>query len=273
MNSAGETAFYDPSEEEARRNSTSDSRRERKGRGGQELHGMRPGPDSGQASLPHPHFRYRPSRRKCAYLPRPRTTSEELQGWARDEIRERRKAMSVSLLTGHNPVPIRGYEKEELIKQFFALTNWGPLDFLLVDLPPGTGDELLSAFKLFAGKSTLILVTTPSKSALRVVWRLSRLAKAEGTPLCGVVLSVAFMRTRGGRVFPFGRQSLPSVRRELRSGVLVEFPLCAQVNTQRLASILRGRNDVSSAFEVLTRAVVGPKDSEQEEPSNSFPAP
>jgi len=161
------------------------------------------------------------------------------------------RAMSVALLTGRNPVPMRGNEKEDLITQFFALTSWGTLDYLVVDLPPSTGDELLSVFKLFAGKCSLILVSTPSKSALQVVSRLSRLARTEAIPVVGVALNMAFMMRNKRKEFPFGRQGRESVRRELGSELLVEFPLYPAVNSTRLLSVLRGHNLVSAAFDAL----------------------
>lgn len=166
------------------------------------------------------------------------------------------KAMSVALLTGSNPVPMRGNEKEDLITQFFALTDWRDLDYLVVDLPPSTGDELLSAFRLFAGKSSLILVTTPSRSAMQVVSRLSRLAKIEGTPVRGVVLNMAFMVRKGRRLYPFGRQTKASVRRVLGSKVLVEFPLEPLVSSEGLLHLLRGRGDLSSAFTELAKTAI-----------------
>lgn len=163
------------------------------------------------------------------------------------------RAMSVALLTGSNPVPMRGSEKEDLVTQFFALTNWGNLDYLVVDLPPSTGDELLSAFRIFAGKSSLILVSTPSTTSLQVVSRLSRLAKTEGTPIIGVALNMAFMLRGGRHEYPFGRSGRKSVGRALSSKVLAEFPLYPPVNSGTLLEVLRGRNPVSAAFESLAR--------------------
>ena len=116
--------------------------------------------------------------------------------------------MSVALLTGDNPVPMRGNDKKDLITQFLALTHWGRLDYLVVDLPPGSGDELLSAFDLFAGKSSLILVTTPSRNAVRVVSRLRQLAEIEKIPIEGIVVNMAYIvggTTR--KTSPFGRAS------------------------------------------------------------------
>lgn len=171
------------------------------------------------------------------------------------------KVMSVSLLTGSNPVPMRGEKKDDTITEFFALTNWGTLDYLLVDLPPSTGDELLSALRLFSGRASLLLVTTPSRGAVNVVSRLRRLTLSEGIPVVGVALNMSFMRTEKGKIHPFGRLDAASVRRLLGSELLVEFPLSQTVNSKGLLESVLGDKDVSSAFELLARKVADlPKD-------------
>ena len=164
------------------------------------------------------------------------------------------KVMSVSLLIGDNPIPMRGIDKQELITQFLALTDWGRLDYLVVDLPPGTGDELLSAFDLFAGKSSLVLVTTPSRNAVTVVSRLRRLAETEKVPVEGVVLNMAYIdegRTR--RTSPFGRMSKKTLEAALDSTILSEIPLEPKVNSESLYKVLHGRNNTSVAFRRLVR--------------------
>jgi ATP-binding protein involved in chromosome partitioning len=162
------------------------------------------------------------------------------------------KVMSVALLAGDNPVPMRGNDKQNLITQFVALTDWGRLDYLVVDLPPSTGDELLSAFDLFAGRSSLILVTTPSRNAISVVSRLRRLAEIEKVPVEGIVLNMAYAdegRTR--RTFPFGRANTKSLERKLNSTIIGEIPLEPKVNSESLLTVLRGHNSTSVAFRKL----------------------
>lgn len=168
---------------------------------------------------------------------------------------EKLKVMSVALFTGDNPVPMRGMEKPELISQLFSLTDWGALDYLVVDLPPSTGDELLTAFGLFAKKSTLVLVTTPSLSAVRVVSRLKRLATSEGIPVAGTVVNMAYSTVGRKKVFPFGRMGARDVRRSLGTELLVEIPLYPRVNRVSLREVLRGRNELSAAFDKLAGLV------------------
>jgi ATP-binding protein involved in chromosome partitioning len=164
------------------------------------------------------------------------------------------KVMSVALLAGDNPVPMRGGEKQGLITQLLALTDWGPLDFLVVDLPPSTGDELLSAFDLLAGKSSLVLVTTPSRNAINVVSRLRRLARTEKVPIEGVVVNMAYAsETRSRRTFPFGRTDRRFLEGALDSTIIAEIPLEPKVNSQSLYNVLHGRNSTSAAFRRLVQ--------------------
>jgi ATP-binding protein involved in chromosome partitioning len=163
------------------------------------------------------------------------------------------KVMSVALFTGDNPVPLRGAGKQALITELFALTEWGELDYLIVDLPPSTGDELLAVFDLFREKSTLIVVTTPSHEATSVVSRLVRLARAEGVPVAGAVLNMAFARTGGAREYPFGRATPASVKARLGARLMVEVPLDPMVSRVGLKGALGASGEFSDAFKKLAR--------------------
>jgi len=163
--------------------------------------------------------------------------------------------MSVALFTGNRPVPIRGSEKQNLVNQIFALTDWGRLEYLVVDLPPTTGDEVLSAFDLFGSKSVLILVTTPSPLAVSIVSRLRQLALGEGIPVGGVVINMAYIKEGNTKSFPFGRPNRPSMEKQLGSKVVAEIPLDGGVSSKGLVRMLAGRNEFSVAFKQLATCV------------------
>jgi ATP-binding protein involved in chromosome partitioning len=165
------------------------------------------------------------------------------------------EVMSVALMTGDNPLPVRGAKKQGLITELFALTDWGELDYLVVDLPPSAGDELLASFELFAGKAILLLVTTPSAGALKVVSRLRRLAESEGVPVAGAVLNMAYERSDGERTFPFGRVNAKSVRRALGAPQLVEVPLDPKVNALGLVRAMNRSSELFEAFNTLSKRV------------------
>ena len=78
------------------------------------------------------------------------------------------KAVSMALLlkSRDSPVVWRGPMKMSALKQFVSDVHWGDLDFLLVDLPPGTSDEPISVAQLVFGLDGVIIVTTPQEVAL-----------------------------------------------------------------------------------------------------------
>ena len=78
------------------------------------------------------------------------------------------KIMSMAFLLPNKDAPVmwRGPVKMGAIKQFIEDVNWGPLDYLVVDMPPGTGDEALSIVQLIPKADGMVIVTTPQDVAL-----------------------------------------------------------------------------------------------------------
>jgi ATP-binding protein involved in chromosome partitioning len=101
----------------------------------------------------------------------------------------RLKAMSIGLLLGDEDQPIiwRGPMKGNAIKQFLQDVEWGELDYLVVDCPPGTGDEPLSVAQLLSGKSSGIIVTTPQQVATVDVAKCVTFCKSLNMPVEGIV--------------------------------------------------------------------------------------
>ena len=132
------------------------------------------------------------------------------------------------------------------------------LDCLVVDLPPGTGDELLAALALFGRKARLILVTTPSEGAVGIVGRLRRLADIERTQVAGVVVNMAYLSggsAKGRLVRPFGELDETQVRRRLGATVLADIPLEPRISTEGLLSVMKGRGAVREAFDRLAHSI------------------
>jgi ATP-binding protein involved in chromosome partitioning len=97
--------------------------------------------------------------------------------------------MSVGFLLADKDSPIiwRGPAKMGAIKQFLEDVNWGALDFLIIDLPPGTGDEPLSVAQLIPNCDGSILVTTPQDVALISVRKSIRFSGKLNVPIIGLV--------------------------------------------------------------------------------------
>ncbi len=99
------------------------------------------------------------------------------------------KIVSMAFLLENSDQPIiwRGPLKYKVIKQFLAETNWGSLDFLIADLPPGTGDEALSIAQLIKPMDGFVIVTTPQEVALLDTRKSISFAKALNVPVIGVI--------------------------------------------------------------------------------------
>jgi Mrp family chromosome partitioning ATPase len=96
-------------------------------------------------------------------------------------------SMGLLLEDKDSPVVWRGPMKAGFIKRFMQDTQWGDLDYLIVDCPPGTGDELLSVIGDSENLKGVIIVTTPQKLAVIDARKAIRFCKEIKLPVLGVV--------------------------------------------------------------------------------------
>jgi len=94
--------------------------------------------------------------------------------------------MSIVYFTDDKPAPLRGMDISNVIIELLAITQWGKLDFLIIDMPPGIGDETLDVIHLIK-KSEFLVVTTPSKVAMGAVSKLLSILKELNLPVIGIV--------------------------------------------------------------------------------------
>ena len=102
-------------------------------------------------------------------------------------------SMALFLPSDDSPVIWRGPLKMGAIRQFLAEVAWGPLDYLLVDLPPGTGDESLSVLQLLPEIDGVVIVTIPSEVSQSVVKKAITFARKMDVPIFGVVENMSGM--------------------------------------------------------------------------------
>jgi len=96
-------------------------------------------------------------------------------------------SMDFLLPSDETPVIWRGPMKTMAIRQFLADVVWGELDFLVVDLPPGTGDEALTVAQAIPGLDGSVVVTIPSEVSQLVVKKAVTFSKKLQVPVIGVV--------------------------------------------------------------------------------------
>lgn len=99
------------------------------------------------------------------------------------------KVVSMDFLLSSDEAPViwRGPLKMKAIQQFLSDIMWGELEFLFIDLPPGTGDEPLSVMQLILDMDGVIIVTIPSEVSQVVVKKAVTFARQLGVPVIGVI--------------------------------------------------------------------------------------
>ena len=102
-------------------------------------------------------------------------------------------SMAFLLPSDDSPVIWRGPLKMGAIRQFLSEISWGNLDYLLIDLPPGTGDESLSVLQLLPEMEGVIIVTIPSEVSQDVVKKAVSFARKMGVPILGIVENMSGM--------------------------------------------------------------------------------
>lgn len=104
-------------------------------------------------------------------------------------VTENLSVMSVALLLPDKDAPViwRGPAKMGAIKQFLEEVSWGKLDYLIIDLPPGTGDEPLSVAQLIEKVDGAVVVTTPQDVAIVSVRKSIKFAEILEVPVIGLV--------------------------------------------------------------------------------------
>ncbi len=110
------------------------------------------------------------------------------------------KCMSVGMLVEDDQTPVmwRGPMLHKLLEEFLTKVLWDAPDFLLFDMPPGTGDVALSMHN-YLPQAELIVVTTPQPAAQRVAQRSGTMAAKIGTPVMGVVENMSWFTGDDGR--------------------------------------------------------------------------
>jgi len=104
-------------------------------------------------------------------------------------VNSRLKVVTIASLLESSDTPViwRGPLKMKLISQFLGDANWGELDYLIIDSPPGTGDEPLSIAQLIPQLNGVIVVTTPQEIALLDSRKSVNFARSLKVPVIGII--------------------------------------------------------------------------------------
>jgi len=138
------------------------------------------------------------------------------------------KVMSINLMLDSEDTPVvwRGPLIGRAIQQLWGDVMWGTLDYLLVDLPPGTSDAALTTLQSLP-VSGVIMVTTPQSLASLIVRKAVRMAQLVGVPIAGVVENMAYFKCpdTGKRHLIFGPSHTQEVAEAARAPIMAQLPI------------------------------------------------
>ena len=138
------------------------------------------------------------------------------------------KMMSLNLLTDNETDPViwRGPVIAGAVEQFWTDVVWGELDYLFVDMPPGTGDVPLTVFQSLPVDG-VVVVTAPQTLVGMIVTKAVRMAEMMKVPVLGLVENYSFFRCPdcGGEHPIFGESTIDALGAELNLPVLAKLPL------------------------------------------------
>jgi len=137
------------------------------------------------------------------------------------------KVISMGFFVEDNsPVIWRGPMLGKMLRNFFREVEWGELDYMLLDLPPGTGDVALDVHQMIP-QSKEILVTTPHATAAFVAARAGAMARRTEHEVLGVVENMAYFSCGqcGHKEYVFGRGGGAKLAQELGTELLAQIPL------------------------------------------------
>ena len=170
--------------------------------------------------------------------------------------------MSMGFFVGDDqPVIWRGPMLHKALEQFLVDVDWGGPDFLVVDMPPGTGDVALSMSQ-YLPASEVYVVTTPQPAARRVAQRSAYMARKLNLPLRGVIENMSWFNAPDGtRSEIFGHGGGAQLAEELGVPLLGQIPLVAAIreggDAGRPVVAVAPSSEAAGAFRQVAERIVG----------------
>jgi len=138
------------------------------------------------------------------------------------------RLMSMALLNpGDKPLVWRGPMLNSVIQQFLRNVEWGQLDYLIIDLPPGTGDVQLTLIQT-TPLTGAVIVTTPSDVSMEDARKAVNMFEQVREPVLGIVENMSFLEHNGEKLYIFGKGGGAETARLMRVPLLAEIPLDAE---------------------------------------------
>lgn len=169
------------------------------------------------------------------------------------------KVMSMGFFVpDNNPVIWRGPMLGKMIQTFFEDVYWGDIEYLILDLPPGTGDVALDVHRLLP-KSKEIIVTTPHSTAAFVAARAGTMAVKTEHEIIGVIENMSYYECKcGERAYIFGQEGGKDLATELKTELLGQLPIKVPSENKNEAypSIYSEDSDNGQIFATIAEKII-----------------
>ncbi len=143
------------------------------------------------------------------------------------------RIMSINLLLDSEETPViwRGPVIAGTVKQFWSDVIWGDVDYMFVDMPPGTGDVPLTVFQSIP-LDGIIIVTSPQELVSMIVAKAVNMAKAMDIPVLGLVENYAYVECPdcNKKIYVFGESHAEKTALEYGIKFLGQLPLCQEIS-------------------------------------------
>ena len=170
------------------------------------------------------------------------------------------RLMSMALLNpGDEPLVWRGPMLNSVIQQFLRNVDWGELDYLIIDLPPGTGDVQLTLIQT-TPLTGAVVVTTPSDVALEDARKAVNMFEKVREQVLGIVENMGYLEDNGERLYVFGKGGGARTAAMMKVPLLAEIPLDPRTREMgdagRPIATLTEANAQVTIFEKLAKTII-----------------
>ncbi|HEX3680934.1 MAG TPA: Mrp/NBP35 family ATP-binding protein [Bryobacteraceae bacterium] len=170
------------------------------------------------------------------------------------------RIMSMGFLNpGDKPLVWRGPMLNSVMQQFLRNVDWGELDYLIIDLPPGTGDVQLTLIQT-TPLTGAVVVTTPSDVSLEDARKAVHMFEQVREQVLGIVENMSYLEHNGEKIYVFGKGGGARTAALMKVPLLAEIPLDPKTreggDSGKPIATLREPNTQATLFEKLARTVI-----------------